>query len=112
LQRTIAEGAIRNHRFSQAPLHCPEIEIAIGFKYPSPMRLAVVSARSCTVANRNRIRLPSFDPRTSVIVADLAAVFAEADPKTRASCAQVYRNVGLDLSTGKPLETQRVYRVE
>jgi uncharacterized repeat protein (TIGR04052 family) len=74
---------------------------------------------SCTVANRNRIRLPTFDLQASVIVADLAAVFADADARTqtfchggRASCAQVYRNVGLDLSTGKPLDTQRVYRVE
>jgi uncharacterized repeat protein (TIGR04052 family) len=62
---------------------------------------------SCAIPNRNRVRLPEFDPESSVIVADLLAVFSEADPRTqtfchggRASCTQVYRNVGIDLSTG------------
>lgn len=74
---------------------------------------------TCEIPNRNHIRLPDFDPDANVIVADIAGVFVVDDPKTqsfchggRASCAQVYRNVGIDLATGKAIDTQRVFRVE
>jgi len=73
----------------------------------------------CVRANRNLIRLPDFDPDQDVIVADLAAVFADADPRTqtfchgpRATCGQVYGNIGIELATGEAAPKQRVYRVE
>jgi uncharacterized repeat protein (TIGR04052 family) len=73
----------------------------------------------CSVPNRNRIRLPDFDPDKHTIVTDFAALFAGAQAPTetfchggRASCARVYENLGLRLSSGKPTDTQKVYRIE
>ncbi|HKU44550.1 MAG TPA: MbnP family copper-binding protein [Polyangiales bacterium] len=72
----------------------------------------------CANSNRNRIRLSGFDPASNVIVADLGAVFAGAARTETfchgggAKCGRIYRNVGLDLETGKAIDGQKVFRVE
>jgi uncharacterized repeat protein (TIGR04052 family) len=74
---------------------------------------------TCAKANRPEIKLDNFSPRESTIVADLGAVFSTADLSTNvqchgdgASCAPMVEALGVNLQTGAPLATQRVFRVE
>ena len=77
-----------------------------------------VSTVTCAKANRNRVRLPSFDPAMQSIVADLSSVFSGVDLAqgsqchgTGASCAAGYAALGVD-PQGQPSTTQQVFRVE
>jgi uncharacterized repeat protein (TIGR04052 family) len=72
----------------------------------------------CTKPNRNVVRLPGFDPSSDVIVADVAAIFADTDVAEDMQChaadeicAPMFARVGLDFKTGDSLDTQKVYRV-
>lgn len=75
---------------------------------------------TCARPNRNRIALSGFDPDTSVIVADLAKVFANVDlskplechgPSSPA-CGPAYTALGLNAADGTARDTQEVFRVE
>jgi uncharacterized repeat protein (TIGR04052 family) len=77
------------------------------------------SGIQCERPNRSEVRLTGFDPLTSTIVADLAAVFSTADLSTEVqchgsgtACAPMFDALGVNLETGATLTTQRVYRVE
>lgn len=74
---------------------------------------------SCTRQGRNEIRLSGFDPDSDTVVADLAAVFANSDLKTPPQCHGIaptcvapYAAFGVDMDTGMPTSTQKVFRVE
>jgi len=74
---------------------------------------------ACAKPNRNRIRLPEFDPVADAIVVDLAELFADMDLATVTtchssgdSCAPLFEHIGLDLSNGLATDRQSVYRVE
>jgi len=77
-------------------------------------------AITCTRANRAVVRLPSFNPATNQIVADLGAFFTNVDLTKQvachgvnpANCAAPFEAVGVDLDAGVPLPSQRVFRVE
>ena len=78
----------------------------------------MIGGFTCAKANRNRVRLPSFDPATQSIVADLSAVFAGVDlgsestcHGTGPTCAAGFAALGVD-GEGKPAATQQVFRVE
>ncbi len=73
----------------------------------------------CANPNRNEVRLDGFDPTTSTIVADVAALFADTDlsqdslcHSTGELCAGPFEKLGVDLSTGSPLPAQSVFRLE
>jgi uncharacterized repeat protein (TIGR04052 family) len=84
------------------------------------------ASTTCGRPNRARIQLPAFDPKTSVIVVDYAALVAGnslandaggetgcmsgvADPE----CKRVFASLGLDLATGlASAAAQTVFRVE
>jgi uncharacterized repeat protein (TIGR04052 family) len=75
-------------------------------------------AITCAKANRNRVTLPSFNPTTQSIVADLSVVFGEVDLSLGTqchgmgpTCASGFAALGVD-GDGKPAATQRVFRVE
>ncbi|MEO8181567.1 MAG: MbnP family copper-binding protein [Deltaproteobacteria bacterium] len=74
---------------------------------------------ACAKPNRNRVRLPEFDPAADAIVVDLAELFADMDLATVTTChssgdacAPLFERLGLDLSNGLATDRQRVYRVE
>lgn len=74
---------------------------------------------SCQLPNRNAITLVDFDPSTSVIVADVAAMFAAADLSQMAmchsgqpECAPMFDTVGIDWESGQASDTQSAFRVE
>lgn len=74
---------------------------------------------TCARRNRNEVRLNDFDPATSRIVADIGALFADADltldsqcHSSGDACAPLFESLGVDLDTGDALATQRVFRVE
>ena len=75
---------------------------------------------TCSRPNRNEVRLMGFDPATSTIVADLGAVFADVDLVRGVTChlggedycGRMFPAVGLDLTTGTALPTQRVFHIE
>lgn len=73
---------------------------------------------SCARANRNKIRLDNYKIAESVIVADLAGIFANSDVSVSQgchgsgeACPPLWSGVGLD-QDGQALTTQRVYRLE
>jgi uncharacterized repeat protein (TIGR04052 family) len=73
----------------------------------------------CTNPNRNEVRLTGFDPATSRIVADVAALFAEVDltqgglcHASEEVCAAPFESLGIDLATGQAVEAQTFFRVE
>ncbi|HVZ34430.1 MAG TPA: MbnP family copper-binding protein [Polyangiaceae bacterium] len=77
------------------------------------------SGFTCSKPNRNEIRLSSFDPSANVIVADLAAVFANTDLSQVAdchssgdACPPMFSAVGIDFATGNALTTQQLFHVE
>jgi len=81
---------------------------------------ATTSGFTCSRPNRNRIELGSFDPRTNVIVADLAKIFAGVDltrpiechgPSTP-RCGPAYVALGLNPADGSARDGQDVFRVE
>jgi hypothetical protein len=73
----------------------------------------------CTRPNRSNVVLTGFDPATSVIVADIGAIFASFNLSqtnechgTGAVCGPMYTALGVDPVSGAALATQAVYRVE
>lgn len=82
----------------------------------------------CTRPNRAEVELTGFDPTSSVIVADLAALVADADlsantmdsppgcqsfPSDETDCGPVFPKLGLDYATGAPGATaQSFFSVE
>jgi uncharacterized repeat protein (TIGR04052 family) len=74
---------------------------------------------ACTKPNRNRIRLPEFDPDADAVVVDLAELFGDMDlavvttcHSSGEDCAPLFERIGLDLTSGTPSDGQRIYRVE
>lgn len=74
---------------------------------------------SCSKSNRNRIRLPEFDADADAVVVDVAELFGDMDLATVTTChssgedcAPLFERVGIDLASGAPNDTQRIYRVE
>lgn len=75
--------------------------------------------KGCVKPNRNRIALSDFDPDRDVIVADLAAVFADTDLQQNmqchasdAFCEPMFERLGVSWDSGESLpDAQRVYRV-
>ncbi len=82
---------------------------------------------SCSHPNRGDIELTGYDPSSSEVVADLAALFADSDlssnvPDTPPGCESnfndtdcdpMFRNLGIDFSTGQPSPgTQKFFRIE
>ncbi|MDB4975578.1 MAG: hypothetical protein JWN48_3919 [Myxococcaceae bacterium] len=77
------------------------------------------SGITCANDNRSQVRLTGFHPATSVIVADLGAIFSTADLRgdvqchgSGPACAPMFEALGVDLATGAALATQRVYHIE
>jgi hypothetical protein len=75
--------------------------------------------QGCTKPNRNRIRLPKFDPEKDVIVADLGVIFQGTDltqdmqcHAADALCAPMFKHIGVSFESGDSLDAQQVYRVE
>lgn len=73
----------------------------------------------CSKPNRNLVLLEDFDPKSSVIVFDVAEVFAETDVTQMAQChstgeycAPMFEAFGVDFETGKALSKQTVFSVE
>jgi uncharacterized repeat protein (TIGR04052 family) len=74
---------------------------------------------NCQIPNRNEVRLMQFDPMGSTVVADLGALFAGLDVlggiachDNATECGSAYSALGLDPTTGAPLSTQQVFRLE
>lgn len=74
---------------------------------------------ACSKPNRNRIRLPEFDPELDAVVVDLAQLFGDMDlaavttcHSSGEECAPLFERIGLDLASGAPSDGQRIYRVE
>ena len=74
---------------------------------------------SCSLQNRNEVRLMDFDAATNSIVVDFGAIFAQTDLSSQAlchsaglSCGSMFQSLGVDFSTGDAMTTQSVYRVE
>jgi uncharacterized repeat protein (TIGR04052 family) len=74
---------------------------------------------ACSKPNRNRVRLPDFDPDSDAVVIDLAELFADMDLATVTTChssgedcAPLFERIGIDLTNGSPSDGQRIYRVE
>lgn len=74
---------------------------------------------ACTKPNRNRVRLPDYDPAGDAIVIDIAELFADMDlasvttcHSSGEDCTPLFERLGLDLMNGLATESQRVYRVE
>ena len=73
----------------------------------------------CGKPNRNLVQLEDFDPKTNVIVFDLAAVFEQTDLTEMAEChstgefcGPMFEAFGVDLKSGKALSKQTVFSVE
>jgi uncharacterized repeat protein (TIGR04052 family) len=73
----------------------------------------------CANPNRSEVSLPEFDPASSVIVADLGALFASTDLMLDAQChstgdfcAGPFASAGVDPATGAALPAQTLFRVE
>lgn len=78
-----------------------------------------IGAFTCLRPNRSEIKLTGFDPATSVVLADLGALFDSADLRGVLQChgdgdpcTPSYRALGIDPATGASVPGQRVYRVE
>jgi uncharacterized repeat protein (TIGR04052 family) len=74
---------------------------------------------SCSNPNRTLVRLMGFRPATSTIIADLGAVFAKPDLSSSVqchgsgpACGPMFEALGVNVTTGAPLSTQSVYRLE
>ena len=74
---------------------------------------------TCAKANRNAIELSTFDVANNSVVIDVAALFSRLDltktqacHSTEATCESMFQALGLELSTGKPRDGQKVFRVE
>ena len=72
---------------------------------------------TCSRPNRNRVRLTGFDPTKDAVVADFAAVFAHSDLRlakqchgAESGCEGVFEALGVGIESGKPLDTQAVFR--
>jgi uncharacterized repeat protein (TIGR04052 family) len=79
----------------------------------------VAGTAVCSRPNRNEVRLNGFNPATSTIVADIAAIFAQLNWRlmnecrgSDAVCETMFTAYGVDFDTGAALDTQQVYRVE
>ncbi|MCA9608696.1 MAG: metallo-mystery pair system four-Cys motif protein [Myxococcales bacterium] len=78
----------------------------------------------CMRPNRGAVELTGFDPSSSVIVADLAALVADADlttntmdsppgcqsfPSDETDCGPIFPRLGLDYATGAPGSTAQTF---
>jgi uncharacterized repeat protein (TIGR04052 family) len=73
----------------------------------------------CTNENRNDVRLSGFDATSSVIIADIGALFANTDLSEDSQCHSAgefcpgpFESAGVNLDTGAALETQTLFRLE
>ncbi|HET8932177.1 MAG TPA: MbnP family copper-binding protein [Polyangiales bacterium] len=73
----------------------------------------------CGKPNRNLVELDDFDPKSSVIVFDVGALFEATDLTAMAECHStgefcepMFEAFGVDLKTGKALTKQTVFSVE
>jgi len=95
---------------------------SVGCFYERP---GVIGA--CTRPNRPQVSLTDFDPQSSVVVIDLAALLADSDITANQTntppgcmsdpddgdCAPVFRNLGINFTDGSPTpQTQTFFRVE
>jgi hypothetical protein len=77
-------------------------------------------ATACAKSFRNDIRLKSFNPHESVIVADVGALFAGVDLASDSQCHSfagsvcpaLFETVGLDYATGDIIDGQTFFRIE
>jgi hypothetical protein len=74
---------------------------------------------ACSNLNRNQVRLTGFDPKASAITADIGALFQGIDlgqdnqcHSGGPSCPPMFAAAGVDLTSGEPLATQSLFRVE
>lgn len=74
---------------------------------------------TCDKPNRNRVRLPDFDPESDAVVVDIAGLFADTDlgqvttcHSSGEQCAPFFERVGLSLDDGSATERQTLYRSE
>ena len=116
---------------ADAGTHAPEMGDAGSMMMPVTPGIAMAHVGStactgnpargfgCAKQNRNEIRLADFDSSRQVIVADFAAIFQQSDIKAGAEChsggelcTPMFQALGIDLATGKPTGSQRVFRAE
>ena len=74
---------------------------------------------ACTTLNRNEIHLTGFDPATSVIIADIGALFIDTDlsqdnqcHSEGPACPSLFSALGLRYANGAVLPSQTAYRVQ
>jgi hypothetical protein len=74
---------------------------------------------TCARPNRTKIKLDDFDLEKSTIVADLGKAYEDVDLKeaiechgAAPECAPVYDAFGLNIETGQPRNSQKVFRIE
>jgi uncharacterized repeat protein (TIGR04052 family) len=80
---------------------------------------SAASGYVCARKARNQVRLMGFNTATSVVVADLAAVFRNSDLRSAPECHSVAENcrapyaaLGVNMDTGAALDQQQVFRLE
>jgi hypothetical protein len=73
---------------------------------------------SCSKPNRNKIKLDKFNPKSSVVVIDIEHAFAKTDLSSTAEChstsdvcPSMFEAFGIDYTSGKPTDSQTVFRV-
>jgi hypothetical protein len=76
-------------------------------------------AIACLKQNRNKVRLSGYKLGESVIVADVAALFAQTDLSVTSdchssgdACPALFTNIGVNFADGKPLSSQTFYKLE
>jgi uncharacterized repeat protein (TIGR04052 family) len=74
---------------------------------------------ACNKPNRNRVRLPDFDPDSDAVVVDIARLFVDTDlsqvttcHSSGEQCAAFFERAGLSLDDGSATDRQTLYRVE
>jgi uncharacterized repeat protein (TIGR04052 family) len=72
----------------------------------------------CGKPNRNLVKLDEFNPKTDIIIFNVAPVFEQTDltqmsecHSTGEFCAPMFKALGVDQTTGKALATQSVFSV-
>jgi hypothetical protein len=73
---------------------------------------------TCSRSNRPEVSFAEFDPASDVIVADIAALFADSDlsesilcHSSGAPCGPLFDRLGIDLDSGQSAPGQSVFRV-
>jgi len=74
---------------------------------------------SCSIPDRNEVRLTGYQLGSSIIVADIASIFQGTDLSQDnqchsggPACPPMFAAAGVDLTTGQSLATQAIYRLE